>query len=103
MYKSRFTLSDDHEEYEGYTDGSLWNGWANVFFTIEQMKEFLNSLPYDYKIEKDGEVQVLLIQWESNEAADSYLSTPIPTDDGEILEGFALEGLEFMEVTDEAN
>ncbi len=27
MYKSKFTLSDDTEEFEGYTDGSLWNGW----------------------------------------------------------------------------
>ncbi len=30
MYKSMFTLSDTadiEEKFEGYTDGSLWNGW----------------------------------------------------------------------------
>lgn len=49
MYKSKFTLSDDTEEFEGYTDGSLWNGWANVCFTKEQVTKFLESAPYEYK------------------------------------------------------
>jgi len=38
MCKSKFTLSDGDEQFEGYTDDSLWNGWANVCFTREQVE-----------------------------------------------------------------
>ncbi len=98
MYKSKFTLSDDHEEFEGYTDGSLWNGWANVCFTREQVIEFMKTTPYDFRFEQtqfpipDG----LTIYWDDVE--EFYPSTPLPTDDGDILEGYFLDGLEFMEV-----
>lgn len=97
MYKSKFTLSDDTEVFEGYTDGSLWNGWANVCFTEEQVKAFLDSTPYDYGIY--GEVQsppVLVIHWDDGD--EIFESTPLPTDDGDILVGYFLDGLEFMEV-----
>ena len=97
MYKSKFTLSDDTEEFEGYTDGSLWNGWANVCFTKEQVIEFLKTTPYDFRfdVDKSEGVPVLIIDWNGGEI---YFSSPLPTDDGDILEGFFLDGLEFMEV-----
>ena len=100
MYKSKFTLSDDVEEFEGYTDGSLWNGWANVCFTRNQVKEFLDTTPYDYRfiegdMVKNTDAQ-LIIYWEDGE--EQFPSSPLPTDNGDILEGFFLEGLEFMEV-----
>jgi hypothetical protein len=101
MYKSKFTLSDGLEEFEGYTDGSLWNGWSNVCFTKEQVEAFLNTTPYDYRfadtVQENGEKlwTTLYIYWDNG--VDSYPSTPLPTDDGDILEGFFLDGLEFME------
>lgn len=99
MYKSMFTLSDTadiEEKFEGYTDGSLWNGWANVLFTKEQACEFLATMPYDFKFRTVNNIPTLTIFWEDGE--ETYQSSPIPTDDGDILVGYPLEGLEFMEV-----
>ena len=98
MYKSKFTLSDDTEEFEGYTDGSLWNGWANVCFTKEQVIEFLKTTPYDFQFKnEDSEYYdtTLVIFWDDGE--EYFPSTTLPTDDGDILEGYFLDGLEFME------
>ena len=97
MYKCKFTLSDDEEEFEGYTDGSLWNGWANVYFSREQIEEFLKSLPYDFKLSENGGIPQVTIWWDKNEP-ETTQSTPLPTDDGDILEGYFLDGLKFMEV-----
>lgn len=49
MYKCKFTLSDDTEEFEGYTDGSTWNKWDNVAMTREQVKKFLDASQADYR------------------------------------------------------
>ncbi len=67
MYKSKFTLSDDHEEFEGYTDGSLWNGWANVCFSREQLIEMMKSMPYDFKFSSNGGIPQVTIWWEKDE------------------------------------
>ena len=53
MKLSKFTLSDNNEVFEGYTDGSLWNGWANVCFTRDQIRKFFDATPYDYKFHID--------------------------------------------------
>jgi len=99
MHRSKFTLSDDTEEFEGYTDDSLWHGWANVCFTKEQVIEFLKSTPYDFTFgtNKLTQTETLNIYW-TLEEAEQFLSTPLPTDDGEVLVGYFLEELEFMEV-----
>jgi len=99
MYKSKFTLSDDTEEFEGYTDGSEWNGWANVCFTKEQICEFMKTTPYDFHfgVNKLTKIETLIIYWVVGEG-ETYHSTPLPTDEGDILVGFFLDGLEFMEV-----
>jgi len=96
MHKSKFTLSDNEEEFEGYTDGSLWNGWANVCFTKEQVIEFLRTTPYDFGF-FGGEVgDNLVIYWDDND--ETFPSTPLPLDNGDIIEGYFLDGMEFMEV-----
>lgn len=97
MYKSKFTLSDDHEEFEGYTDGSLWNGWANVCFTKTQVKKLLDTWPYDYRFFGRGINEKLIVYIDSS-GNETFHSTPLPTDDGRIKRGFFLDGFEFMEV-----
>jgi hypothetical protein len=97
MYKSKFTLSDDKEEFEGYTDGSLWDGWANVCLSREQIEEFLKSLPYDFKFSENGGIPQVTIWWDINEP-ETTKSIPLPLDNGDIIEGYFLDGLEFMEV-----
>lgn len=105
MYKAKFTLSDDTQEFEGFTDGSLWNGWSNAFFTREQVIEFLPA-QYD-PIFLDAHVAgnhrdfpVLILN--NGRETETIESTPITTDDGQILEGYCFEGFEFMEVGHEA-
>ena len=52
MYKSKFSIDGDEDPeniVEGYTDGTLWNGWANVCFTREQVSAWLDASPYDYR------------------------------------------------------
>lgn len=101
MYKSLFTLSDNTEQFEGYTDGSLWNGWSNVLFTREQISAYLDSTPYDYRFCEantplnDRDYPILIIYFEDEEIIES---SPIPTNDGQILEGYPMNGFEWMEV-----
>lgn len=103
MYKCRFTLSDDTEEFEGYTDGSTWNKWDNVAMTREQVEKFLDTTPYDYRFvptkQEDGKVlwTQLIVYWDSG--LSTYPSSPIPLDDNKtILEGWFIDDLEFMVV-----
>jgi hypothetical protein len=105
MNKSLFTLSDDTEQFEAYTNGSSWNGWACPHFTREQISAWLDSTPYDYRFLEsntpmnDREYPVLVIYFEDEETIESS-PICIRKDNGilEILEGYCLEGYEFMEV-----
>lgn len=105
MYKPRFSIDGDkNEEYivEGYTDGTLWNGWANVCFTREQVSAWFDTSPYDYKFLdarsklNRRDYPVLVIYFDDRE--EIIESTPLLTDDGDILEGYFLEGYCFVEV-----
>ena len=105
MYKSKFSIDGDESEeniIEGYTDGTLWNGWANVCFTRQQVSSWLDASPYDHKFlepktklnERDH--PVLLIYFDDRE--ETIGSTPLPTDDGNILEGYFMESYCFVEI-----
>lgn len=102
MKLSKFTLSDGEEVFEAYTDGTLWDGWANACFTREQVRKFFETTPYDFKFLEVGNplngenYPLLVVYWDDHEEV--YLSTPLPTDDGDILEGYSLDGLEWIEV-----
>ncbi len=105
MYKSKFSIDGDENEeniIEGYTDGTLWNGWANVCFTREQVSAWLDGSPYDYrfleaktKLNK-RDYPVLLVYFDDRE--ETIDSTPLPTDNGEILEGYFMESYCFVEI-----
>lgn len=97
MKLGKVVLSDDTEVFEGYTDSSLWNGWANVCFSREQLIEMMKSMPYDFKFSSNGGIPQVTIWWEKDEP-ETTQSTPLPLDDGSIVEGYFLDGLEFMEV-----
>jgi hypothetical protein len=59
----------------------------------------MKTTPYDYRFEHGNRNDYgLVIYWDDGE---EYIPcTPLPTDDGDILEGFFIE-LEFMEVEEE--
>ena len=95
MRLSKVTLSDDYVEYDAYVENNS-NGWAEVFFTKEQLIEFLKSTPYEYKFSENGGIEQVTIWWEQSEP-ETILSSPLPTDDGDILVGYFLD-MEWMEV-----
>jgi hypothetical protein len=105
MHISRFCIDGNEKEentFEGYTDGTLWNGWANVCFTRQQVSAWLDSTPYDYRFLEPKTVlnrrdyPVLLVYFHDRE--EMIESSPLPTDDGEILEGYFMESYCFVEI-----
>jgi Helix-turn-helix domain len=44
MRRVRFTLADDSAEYEGWTDGSRWNGWLNVSVSTDVRDQIVSDL-----------------------------------------------------------
>ena len=41
MKLTKFQIEDD-KIFEGFSDGSNWNGWSNPYFTLEVAKEVLS-------------------------------------------------------------
>ena len=41
MKKTKFQIEED-PIFEGFTDGSTWNGWDNPYFTLKEAKKVLN-------------------------------------------------------------
>ena len=41
MKLTKFQIEDD-KIFQGFTDGSTWNGWSNPYFTLEVAKKVLN-------------------------------------------------------------
>ena len=101
MKISKFTLSDTDEQFEGYTDGSLWNGWANVFFTREQVVKFLPARydpifldPHVAMNHRDFPILIL----NNGRETETIESSPFEDENGNLIEGYCFDGWEFMEV-----
>ena len=41
MKLTKFQIEDD-KIFQGFSDGSTWNGWSNPYYTLEVAKEVLN-------------------------------------------------------------
>ena len=41
MKLTKFQIEDD-KIFQGFSDGSTWNGWNNPYFTLEVAKDVLN-------------------------------------------------------------
>ena len=41
MKLTKFQIEDD-KIFQGFSDGTTWNGWSNPYFTLEVAKEVLN-------------------------------------------------------------
>lgn len=75
MQTGYFTLGDD-VIYEGFTDGSSWNGFVNVWLTREVAESLIRNL----KAQEEKCGQELGEEW-------TTLGTPIATEHG-MLYGF---------------
>lgn len=51
MHKAVFTIGDSSNVYIGYTDGTLWNGWATPSFELSEARKVMldYNLKYDSK------------------------------------------------------
>jgi len=97
MHKTRVTLSDDNEKFNAYTNGELWNGWAQVYMTKKQVTKWLDSTPYNYEfISNPRGYTHLIIYWDNQ--SDTYESDLVMLPNGKSVEMFALEGLEWTTI-----
>lgn len=58
LRKGKFSIDgvvESAEIYEGFTNGSVWNGWANIFMDLAEAKRFFgDALAADGIIRYDG-------------------------------------------------
>ena len=57
LYKAWFTLGDDETRYEGYTDGTAWNGWAAPFLPQASFEQLQKVCWKDFKIDERPECE----------------------------------------------
>lgn len=102
FHKSKFTNSDDNEIIEGYTDGTDYNGWANVYFTREQLPDAVGA--YDVRFYEANtrfnkrNYPVAVVFFEDELIIESSLIIITDGDIIEEIEAYALDGFEFIEV-----
>jgi hypothetical protein len=85
---------EDTEVFEGYTNGILPT--PNIALIKKEVIRFLDSSPYDYRFVKHGSISFLRVY--KGERFVDIPSTPVPTDDGNILEGYFLDGFDLAEI-----
>lgn len=99
MKKTTVISSDDYEEFECYTDGGYWNGWASVYFTREQLSAWLESTPYDYRFlapheawNKSSDPKVIIYF----EHEDTIAAIEARDENDLIITVYPMEGFQFM-------
>lgn len=98
FYKALFSIdgnTDEAEVVEGYSDGTTWNGWANIFLPKDQLIAWIAASPYKWELLND-EDQTLRIHWDDRD--EDFPSTPIPTENGTFLVGYDMNGYCFDEI-----
>jgi len=87
-------LNEDTEIYEAYTDDRL--SVSSIALIKEEAVKFLDSSPYDYRFMEQGGAPFLRVY--RGERFEDIPLTPISADDGEIFEGYYLEGFDLVEI-----
>jgi len=85
---------EDTDVYVAYTDNSL--PIPDIALTKEEAIKFLDTSPYDYRFIEKGGISFLRVY--RGERFEDIPSTPIPTDEGDIFEGYFLEGFDLAEI-----
>jgi hypothetical protein len=85
---------EDKDVYEGYTDDTLPT--PCIVLIKEEVIKFLNSSPYDYRFVKHGRIPFLRVY--RGERYKDIPSTLISIDDGNVREGYLLEGFDLAEI-----
>lgn len=85
---------EDTEVFEGYTDNSL--PASHIAMVEAEVIKFLDSTPYDYRFIEDKGPSILRVY--KGVRYEDIQSTLIPTDDGDIFEGYFLNGFDLAEI-----
>ncbi len=62
MKLTKFQIEDD-KIFQGFSDGSTWNGWSNPYFTLEVAKEVLEY----YQNQSCEESRQQWLNWQNGE------------------------------------
>ena len=82
MRKTKFNICDDERIYEGYTDGTLWNGWACPWFTKEVTEQIMQDLNKEgVKTEYDEERDSYIVH-QADDIDDVFDGVDVSTEDG---------------------
>jgi len=75
FYRAKFAVEGIEKEFEGWTDGRLWNGWANPYFAFDEATLVASSMNGRY-----DRVQDAFITTAGEEEV--WAGQQIPLDDG---------------------
>lgn len=105
MHLSKFVFSrreDPINIIEGFTNGNSENGFATVYLTRGQVSVLLDTLPCRYKFldaeTKSNSREYPVLQIELSGRRKIIESSPVPTDNGDILEGYSMDEFCFVEI-----
>lgn len=83
MRKTRFVIDTNEKTYEGYTDGTLWNGWECPWFTKEVAEEMMKDLNKEgVRTEYDEERDSYIVEVEQCDEPDVFDGADVVTEDG---------------------
>lgn len=83
MRKTRFVIDTNEKTYEGYTDGTLWNGWECPWFTKEVADEMMADLRNEgVETEYCEKTDSYIIKDDNNETPDVFDGAYVKTKDG---------------------
>ena len=83
MRKTRFCICANEKTYEGYTDGTLWNGWECPWFTKEVAEEIMRDLNRDgVETEYDKKTDSYIVKREDDDTPDVFDGADVETEDG---------------------
>ena len=111
MRKGFFSIDGslkENEVFEGWTDGSTWNGWANIEFTKEQLQAYLEANagtfrflgPHEAWNDRDHSICILYgeSQGNGNTDGETMLEGYQSELDWTLTEVFSMNGYCFVEV-----
>jgi hypothetical protein len=96
LIKGYFSIDGSTEPdnvFEGYTDGNIWNGWACVAFTREQMETYCRSMPYDHRFTLLPEKGVLIYTED-----EIFIDASVATIEDDLVEVYWMESYCFVEM-----
>ena len=95
--KTFFVLEGlDDQEFEGFTDGSSWNGWEKAYFALKSAQSVLDALGAVWVFDEDK--KVLKANLDSGSGLEEYEweAETLPLPDGGTIQAYPIGSGEFI-------